>query len=110
MKLEKMVDDTQETIKRVDEIFGLWDPCSLVADLAGGVGTLSYSILIVEGKRPAPPEDVHLAHDIGTTLLMLIRIGNHYNIDLERAWNDMIQEGQENLARLENREVESKND
>lgn len=93
------------TSKRVQELLGpqaLEDTSTLVAELCRVVGVLAEGVLVTEGKRPPRPDtSVRLAHDIADVLYMLIEISNHYHIDLEQAWNDTIQEGWANLAKLE---------
>lgn len=40
---------------------------------------------------------------------MLINLSNHYQINLPRAWEELIEEGYTNLAKLENEGGETKN-
>jgi hypothetical protein len=112
MELENIVNDTQNLSNRLHapEVLGPWDPCALVADLAGETGTLAQSVLTLEGIAAAPPDSAHLASDIPRLLYMLVNLGNFYRIDLEHAWNDMIQEGWANIAKMENKEAETKSD
>jgi hypothetical protein len=111
MELEKIVNDTQDLSNRLHapEVLGPWDPCALVADLAGETGTLAQSILTLEGIAAAPPESAHLTRDIPRLLYMLVNLGNFYRIDLEHAWNEMIQEGWANLAKMEIKGGDTKN-
>lgn len=106
MELEKIVNDTQNLSNRLHapEALGPWDPCTLVADLAGETGTLAQSILTLEGIAAAPPESAHLTRDMPRLLYMLVNLGNFYRIDLEQAWNNMIHEGWANLEKMENNE------
>jgi len=106
MELEKIVNDTRDIANRIfsPEILGPWDPSSLMADIVGETGTLAQSILTQEGIAAAPPETAHLTRDIPRLLFMLVNLSNHYNIDLPRSWDDLMQEGHANIARLENKE------
>jgi hypothetical protein len=96
MEIEKMVNDTRDFTKRVHEQLGpqvFGDTSTLVAELCRTVGVLSESVLVTEGKRPLRSgASVRLAHDIADVLYMLIDLSNHYSIDLEHTWNEMIQE------------------
>lgn len=91
MELEKIVNDTQDFTRRIQEIFGpqwLEDPSTLVAELSRVIGVLAGNTLVTEGKRPAhPARPVRLTHDIADVLFLLISISNYYHIDLEKAWN-----------------------
>jgi hypothetical protein len=101
MEIEKLVDDTRNFTKRVQELLGPQvhgDATTLVADLSRVVGILANSILITEKKRlPRPGEDVRLAHDIADVLYILISISDLYHIDLEHIWNEWSQQTQARL-------------
>lgn len=110
MEIEKMVNDTQSFTKRVQELLGSQvhgDAVTLVTDLSRTVGILADSVLVTEKKRL--PRQVRLAHDITDVLYMLISISDHYNIDLERVWNEWSQqtrtrlEDDEFIKRIHNR-------
>jgi hypothetical protein len=113
MEIEKMIDDTRHFTKSVQDqlgpqIFG--DGSALIAELVRVSGFLAEAVLVTEGKRPTRTgTTVRLAHDITDVLYILISISDYYHIDLERAWNDLIQEAWSNLARLQNAETETKN-
>jgi hypothetical protein len=111
MEIEKMVNDTEALSKRVHELVGPWDPCALVAGLSVNVGSLAENVMITEGKRP-PREgvSVHLARTIAGTLYALLELGTTYEIDLEQAWNETIQQGWQKLAKLENKDMDNKSD
>ena len=112
MKLEKIINDTQDVSIRLyaPEVLGPWDPSALVADIVGEAGTLAHSVLTAEGIAAAPPETAHITLDITRLLFMLINLSNYYRIDLARAWKDLLQEGYANLAMLENKGANLKND
>jgi NTP pyrophosphatase (non-canonical NTP hydrolase) len=108
MEIEKMIDDTRHFTKSVQDQLGpqiFSGPQTLMAELCRVSGCLAEGILVTEGKRPARSgTTVRLAHDIGDVLFIAIAISDYYHIDLEQAWNDLIQEGWGNLARLRNAE------
>lgn len=94
MELENMLNDTQHFIQRVQEALGthvFGEPATLVVELSRVIGVLAESTLVTEGKRPAhPARPPRLAHDVADVLFLLIAIGDHYHIDLEKAWNEWI--------------------
>lgn len=102
MSLEKIINDTHDISNRLyaPEVLGPWEPCALVADIAGETGTLAQSVLIMEGIAGAPLEVAHLKSDIPRLLFMLVNLSNVYNIDLAQAWDDLLQEGWSNIAKL----------
>ena len=104
MELEQIINDTRELSGRLHapELLGAWEPCALIADLAGEVGTLAQSVLTVEGIAAAPPENAHVQLDLTRILFQLINLSNVYGIDLARAWDNLIQEGWANAAKLAN--------
>lgn len=107
MELEKIINDTRELSKRLHapELLGPWEPSALIADLAGEAGTLAQSVLTVEGIAAAPPESAHITLDLTRLLFMLVNLSNYYEIDLARAWDDLIREGWANAARLANNDA-----
>ncbi len=111
MEIEKMVNDTQALSKRVHELVGPWDPCDLVTGLSVNVGSLAENIMITEGKRHSREgASVNLARNIAGTLYALLELSTTYEIDLEQAWNETIQQGWQKLAKLENKDVNNKSD
>jgi hypothetical protein len=91
MEIEKIVSDTKEVSKRLHDVIGPWEPSIFAANLAGDVGTVVRSVMIIEGKHPASLENVRLEFDIAHTLYSLVDLCNACHIDLERAWNEFIQ-------------------
>ncbi|GHO97812.1 hypothetical protein KSF_078600 [Reticulibacter mediterranei] len=106
-----MIEDTRHFTKSVQDQLGpqvFSGPQTLMAELCRVSGSLAGGILVTEGKRPARSgTTVRLAHDISDVLYILISISDYYHIDLERAWNDLIQEGWGNLAKLQDMENET---
>lgn len=113
MEIEKMIDDTRQFTKSVQDQVGpqiFSGAQTLMMELCRVSGALAEGILITEGKRPTRPgTTVRPGHDIADVLYILISISDYYHIDLAQAWNDLLQEGRGNLARLQNAEAETKN-
>jgi hypothetical protein len=103
MDLEKIINDTRDTSDRLHapEVLGPWEPCTLIADIAGESGTLAQSVLTIEAIVPAPPESAHLEKDIPRLLYILTNLSNVYGVDLVQAWDDLLREGWSNIAKLE---------
>src|SRR3954452_1385132 len=97
MEIEKMIEDSRHFTKSVQDQLGsqvFSGPQTLMAELFRVSGSLAEGVLVTEGKRPARPgTTVRLAHDISDVLYIAIAISDYYHIDLEQAWNDLIQEG-----------------
>src|SRR5690349_14150553 len=99
MEVSEMILLTRTVTRLFDKLVGEWDASVMVTELAGEVGTLADSIMIREGHRP-PRENsdaINLEDDVVDVLFMLIRIADHYDIDLEQAYKDMILETHEKL-------------
>jgi|GEM_PF-1097071 DNA repair photolyase/NTP pyrophosphatase (non-canonical NTP hydrolase) len=91
MKVSDMVEMTREVTRLFDRDVGEWNVNVMVTELVGEVGTLADSIMIQEGHRPSRNGDhIDLEDDIVDILFMLIRIADHYKVDLESAYSDMI--------------------
>ncbi|GHP00748.1 hypothetical protein KSF_107950 [Reticulibacter mediterranei] len=98
MKISEMVARTRDVTSLFDKLVGPWDPTVMMTEMAGEVGTLADSIMIREGHRPPRDGvDVDLEDDIVDVLFMLVRIADHYGIDLERTYQIMILEVQQKL-------------
>jgi len=93
-----MIAMTRETTRLFDKTVGKWDMSVMVTELVGEVGTLADSVMIQEGHRPARnSEPIDLEDDIVDVMFMLIRIADHYNIDVESAYEEMIEKTQRKL-------------
>src|SRR6266852_6243169 len=99
MELSEIIAKTREITRLLDELVGEWDASVMVTELTGEVGTLADSIMIREGYRPARNEEdnIDLEDDIVDILFMLIRIADHYDIDLEDAYQNMIRQTRRKL-------------
>src|SRR5947199_10162570 len=94
----RMGEIVQETSGLFDKTVGKWDMSVMVTELVGEVGTLADSVMIQEGHRPARnSEPIDLEDDIVDVMFMLIRIADHYNIDVESVYEDMIKKTQRKL-------------
>jgi NTP pyrophosphatase (non-canonical NTP hydrolase) len=109
MRVSDMVRITREITHLFDQYVGEWDISVMLTELTGEVGTLADSIMIKEGhRRPRNDEPIDLEDDIVDVMFMLIRIADHYEIDLENAYKKMIQRTREKLeAGLNAREYSS---
>jgi NTP pyrophosphatase (non-canonical NTP hydrolase) len=94
MELSEIVARTREITSLFDELVGEWDVSVMVTELTGEVGTLADSIMIQEGHRPARNKEdvIDLEDDIADILFMLIRIADHYDIDLEGAYQNLLRQ------------------
>jgi NTP pyrophosphatase (non-canonical NTP hydrolase) len=101
MEVSEMIAMTREITRLFDKLVGKWNSSVMVTELVGEVGTLADSIMIHDGHRPPREnsEAINLEDDVVDVLFMLIRIADHYDIDLEQAYKNMIQETHEKLER-----------
>jgi NTP pyrophosphatase (non-canonical NTP hydrolase) len=101
MEVSEMIAMTRQVTRLFDKLVGKWDSSVMVTELVGEVGTLADSIMIRDGHRPPREnsDDINIEDDVVDVLFMLIRIADHYDIDLERAYENMILETNEKLER-----------
>lgn len=98
MKVADMIRMTREVTSLFDKEVGEWDIPVMVTELVGEVGTLADSIMMKERYRPLRDGDhIDLEDDIVDVLFMLIRIADHYEIDLESAYKAMIERTRKKL-------------
>lgn len=99
MELSEIVARTREITSLFDELVGEWDIKVMMTELTGEVGTLADSIMIHEGYRPRRNEKdvIDLEDDIVDILFMLIRIADHYDIDLEDAYQNLLRQTHKKL-------------
>jgi NTP pyrophosphatase (non-canonical NTP hydrolase) len=91
MRVSDMVHITREITQLFDQDVGEWKASVMLTELTGEVGTLADSIMIKEGHRPPRDGDhIDLEDDIVDVMFMLIRIADHYDINLEKAYEKMI--------------------
>jgi NTP pyrophosphatase (non-canonical NTP hydrolase) len=94
MSISELITLTREIIVLFEKVeLRPWGIETMMNELTGEVGTLADTIMITEGYRQARPTDTpDLQDDIADILFMLIRIADHYHIDLEAAYRQMIAE------------------
>jgi NTP pyrophosphatase (non-canonical NTP hydrolase) len=87
-----------EAIKRAKDVLPLfssekeWTIEAFMVELQAEVGTLSDTIMIKEAYRSLRPGDtLDLEDDIADVLFVLFLIADHYGIDLDHAYNNMIE-------------------
>jgi NTP pyrophosphatase (non-canonical NTP hydrolase) len=98
MEVSDMMAMTRETTRLFDKAVGEWDISVMVTELVGEVGTLADSVMIQEGHRPARNgEPIDLEDDIVDVMFMLIRIADHYDVNVESAYQEMIEKTQGKL-------------
>src|SRR6266700_4635307 len=82
---------SREVTQLFDQRVGPWTPAVMISELASEVGTLADSIMIVEGHRPPrSDEQIDLPDDLADVLFMLLRVADHYHIDLQEAYTSML--------------------
>lgn len=102
MQVSEMVTATRQLIMLFQKVEPRpWGIEAMMTELAGEVGTLADSVMIKEGYRQLRDGDtLDLEDDLADVLFMLIRIADHYHINLETTYMQMIQSTQ---AKLEKR-------
>lgn len=75
-----------------------WDGVDYTASFVGDVGDLMKLVMAKDGKRRGDDVDAKLQHELGDCLWSLLVIANHYNIDLEKAFNGTMDELEDRLA------------
>lgn len=104
MTFEELIKQTKELDKRFSALNKRkWTIEAYIVELLGETGTLADSIMIKENYRQlrAGQEELDLADDIVDIMFILINIADHYNIDLEKAYKEMLRVTDEKLARRE---------
>jgi NTP pyrophosphatase (non-canonical NTP hydrolase) len=92
LTLKELTLTVRGTATLFDQLVGPWNADIMMVELAAEVGTLADSIMIREGHRPprSSLDDIDLEDDVADVLFMLVRIADHYNIDLDNAYERMI--------------------
>jgi NTP pyrophosphatase (non-canonical NTP hydrolase) len=92
LTLPDLLAHTSEITQLFDQLVGPWTPVLMMTELTAEVGTLADGIMIVEQHRSprqnTPPID--LADDLADVLFMLLRLADHYCIDLQEAYTNML--------------------
>lgn len=91
MDFTALMTETRELTRLFDQQVGSWSVPVMVTELVAEVGTLADSIMIHEGYRRSRGDPLDLHDDLADVLFMLLRIADHYQIDMERAYVEMLQ-------------------
>lgn len=75
-----------------------WDGTDYTAGFVGDVGDLVKLVMAKEGKRRGDDVDARLKHELGDCLWSLLVIANHYDVNLEDAFNGTMDELEERLT------------
>ena len=102
MQISEMVTMSRQLIALFQKVEPRpWGVEAMLTELAGEVGTLADSVMIKEGYRRLRDGDtLNLEDDVADVLFMLIRIAEHYQINLEATYTQMVETTQ---AKLEKR-------
>ncbi len=94
MTVQDLVERTVAIIGRFKKVEKRpWTPEACATELLAEAGTLADSIMIREGYRDRGPNHrVDLEDDVCDVLFMLVMICRHYDIDLNAAYDKMLQE------------------
>lgn len=93
MQVAELVEMTRALIKLFKQIEPRdWGIEAMAVELTAETGTLADSIMIQEGYRQMRQGgELDLEDDVVDIMFMLIRIADHYQIDLEAAYTKMIE-------------------
>ncbi len=75
-----------------------WDGLDYMAGFVGDIGDLMKLVMAKEGKRRGEDIDDRMRHELGDCLWSLLIIAEHYNIDLEDAFQMTMAELEKRLA------------
>ncbi len=101
-----------EQTRELHERFSLlnsrpWTIETYVVELLGEVGTLADTIMIQEKYRECRVgQELDLEDDIVDIIFILIHIADHYNIDLNKAYEEMLRVTAEKLNQQEKAQQE----
>jgi NTP pyrophosphatase (non-canonical NTP hydrolase) len=69
-----------------------WNGEELALGFVGDVGDLAKLVTAMEGKRAIPDAEAKLAHELSDCLWSVIALADAYQIDLEKAFLQTMQE------------------
>ena len=75
-----------------------WTGEELALGFVGDVGDLAKLVVAMEGKRAIPDAEAKLAHELSDCLWSVIALADAYQIDLEKAFLQTMQELDERIA------------
>jgi NTP pyrophosphatase (non-canonical NTP hydrolase) len=100
----KLIQQTRELQRRFSLINSrTWTIETYMIELLGETGSLADSIMLKENYRPirAGQKPVNLADDIVDIIFILVNIADHYGIDLEESYKEMLRVTDEKLSQRE---------
>lgn len=92
MQVAELIEKTREIIRLFKEVEPrAWGVEAMAVELTAETGTLADTIMIQEGyRRLRAGGEIDLEDDIVDIMFMLIRIADHYGIDIEAAYLKML--------------------
>lgn len=99
-----LINQTRELQKRFDLLNSReWTIETYIIELMGETGSLADTIMLKENYRPirAGQKPVNIADDIVDIIFLLVNIADHYGIDLEEAYKEMLKVTDEKLSKRE---------
>ena len=101
MLMSDLASQTREIVQLFEQIEPRpWTVEAMIVEVTSEVGTLADSIMIQEGyRRTRPQQEIDLEDDIGDVLFMLFRIAHYYAIDLESAYEKVLQHTRKKLEK-----------
>ena len=99
-----LIEQTRELQRRFDLVNSrVWTIESYVIELLGETGSLADSIMLKENYRPtrAGQKPVNIGDDIVDIIFILVNIADHYGIDLEESYKEMLRITDEKLSQRE---------
>lgn len=70
----------------------VWNAKDYAMGFVGDVGSLMKLVMAKENVRDIPEHDAKLAHELADCLWSVFVLANHYGIDLEKAFEDTMQQ------------------
>jgi len=77
-----------------------WTGEELALGFVGDVGDLAKLVVAMEGKRAIPDAEAKLAHELSDCLWSVIALADAYQIDLEKAFLQTMQELDEHTTSI----------
>jgi NTP pyrophosphatase (non-canonical NTP hydrolase) len=104
MTSKELIEQTRELQRRFSLLNNrTWTIETYVIELLGETGSLADSIMIQENYRQhrTGQKPINLADDIVDIIFILVNIADHYGIDLETAYKEMLKVTDEKLKQRE---------
>lgn len=92
--LQKRADQVRALYGELNEknIGKQWDAKDYAMGFAGDLGDLLKLVTAKEGMRKIDDVDTKLEHELADCIWSVMMLANHYNIDLERAFTQTMDE------------------